>query len=408
MISVDEALARILAAVPPPTPQRTRLRRAAGRVLAAPVISGHDSPPFDTSAMDGFAVRAADLSTVPGTLPVQGEVIAGDGRPHELKPGHALRINTGAPLPLGADAVVRIEDVRLEGGARASFPGGVATGENIRRRGEDFSASSTLLKPGRRLHAADVGVLASLGLAHVSVGRMPRVALFSTGNELAEPGDPLPPGGIYNSSRHALVPLLAGFGAEIHDMGRIPDDVRMTRDALERGLAFDVMVTTGGVSMGTHDFVRPALSQLGVRELFWKVRQRPGKPLYFGVLEGPGQTLCFGLPGNPVSVFVTALVYVRAALLRFQGMGEVGLLWRRAVAAEPFPKKQGLTVYVRAEYATPSDGAPGLPALRPARGQGSHQFSALAGAAGLVRLAEDAETAQPGDHLDFLDLTDGL
>lgn len=402
MISVEEALDRVLSAVRPLPPQGVGLRSAAGRYLAERVLAAHDSPPFDTSAMDGFAVRARDIGAAtagaPVTLRVQGEVIAGDGRPQQLEPAAAIRINTGAPLPSGATAVVRIEDVQWDRES-VRISASVAEGENLRRRGEDFTTGQELLRPGGRIDAAAAGLLASLGRGRVRVARRPRVALLSTGDELIEPGEPLPPGKIYNSSRFALLELFSRFGAEVHDLGCVADDRGATRRTLERGLGFDVLVTTGGVSMGSHDFVRPMLIESGVKEVFWKVRQRPGAPLFFGTTD---DTLCFGLPGNPVSVFVTALVYVRAALLRLQGADSAELPWVTAFAAGEFSKKPGMTLFARAGLAQ-GVGRRESPRVVPASAQGSHQFSALASCAGIVRLPEDSGSIPAGEPIDFLD-----
>lgn len=412
MLGVEEALQLVIGSARLLEPRSVGLRDAAGRFLAADVRAAHDSPPFDTSAMDGMAVRAADLRSAsaasPVLLPLDGEVSAGANVTPALRPGAALRINTGAPLPAGADAVVRIEDVVLDTGApgagRVSFSAPCAEAANLRRRGEDFAAGSVVLTAGRRLNAAAVGVLASLGCDSAPVTRPPRVALFSTGDEIVEPGQPLPPGSIYNSSRYALMPLLAGFGAEVHDMGRLPDEPAATLRALERGLDFDAVVTTGGVSMGSRDFVRPALHDLGAEEIFWKVRQRPGKPLVFATHGG---TLFFGLPGNPVSVFVTALVYVRAALLRLQGASDLGLPWRMAAVARPFRGARDLTVFARADLATGGE-AGDLPSVVPAPAQGSHQFSGLASSAGLVLIPEGTEQLPAGDRVRFLSFEPGL
>lgn len=404
MISVEEALQRVLGAVPPIAQRHVSISGAGGRYLAEDVEATHSSPPFDTSAMDGFAVRAADLAAAsensPVRLPHAGEVRAGESRSFRLESNSALRINTGAPLPEGADAVVRIEDVNLQEDA-VTFVSPVAPGNNLRRRGEDFVEGARLLQAGRRLDAAAIGVLASMGRRSVCVARRPRVALFSTGDEIVEPGEPLPYGSIYNSSRYALAPLLEGFGAEIHDFGRIPDDEASTKRALGDALGFDLIVTTGGVSMGSRDFVRPVLLDLGVEEVFWKVKQRPGKPLFFGKKDA---CLIFGLPGNPVSVFVTALVYVRVAILKSQGALAVELPWTPVEAGAEFRKNAGLTVFARANLS--SDAGPSaLPRVVPSPAQGSHQFSGLAASDGLVRLEESWDDVGKGRSLQFLRLS---
>lgn len=402
MIGVQAALDQLLAEVDAQPVQSTDLLNAAGRFLAEPVAAPRDAPPFDNSAMDGFAVRCADLAAAasdsPVVLPLHGEIIAGTGAAPKLEPGATLRINTGAPLPDGAQAVVRVEDVEI-GEGNVKFFAPVPEGLAVRRAGEDFKAGATLLRPGRRIDSRCIGLLASLGLTRVPVARLPRVALLASGDELREPGEPLAFGQIYNSSRYALQPLLRSFGAEVHDLGKVGDTPEATREALGRGFEFDALITTGGVSMGTHDFIRPVLIELGARQIFWKVKQRPGRPIFIAKKD---RTLCFGLPGNPVSVFVTALVYVRAALLRMQGATDVDLPWRPAVAAAAFKKKVGLTFFARADYAGKSVDA-GLPALVPSAGQGSHQFSAFSSSAGLVRIPEDSGDVRPGQSVEFLE-----
>ncbi len=410
MLSVNEALSLLLSKVDVLGRQTTDLVHATGRVLAEDVTAPRDSPPFDNSAMDGFAVRVRDLAGaqtgVPVTLPLGGEIIAGDAASRALEPGATLRINTGAPLPAGAEAVVRIEDVELHSD-RVLFEAPAKPNQNIRRAGENFRTGDCLLSAGLRLRPPQLEVLASLGLAQIPVRRRPRVALIASGDELVEPGNPLGPGQIYDSTRFALRPLLESFGAEVHDQGRVGDTPEATRKALGSALdaGFDAIITTGGVSMGSHDFIRPTLEELGVEQIFWKVRQRPGKPLYLG-RRGP--TLCFGLPGNPVSVFVTALVYVRSALLKMQDCTNVDLPWSRAITDEPFKSTEGFTFFSRADFAQPgADGTvnaqDGSIRIRPSAGQGSHQFSSLATSAGLVRIPEEQGAANVGETIDFLD-----
>jgi len=412
MLSVQHALAALLSEIEPLQPQSCGLISAIGRILRVPVHAPHDSPPFDTCAMDGFAVRAEELRGASQEasiiLPLQSESNAGDRVLRRLERGRVIRINTGAPLPEGADAVVKIEDVELSAGS-VRFGASVAENTAIRRAGEDYQKGSLMVEAGQRLDPAALGLLASLGKSQISVGRKPRVALAQSGDELVEPGRPLGFGQIYNSTRYALIPLLESFGAEFHDLGNIPDDLEKTRSVISEGLRFDTLVTTGGVSMGSRDLIRPTMLELGVREIFWKVKQRPGQPLFVGVgnANGGARTLCFGLPGNPVSVFVTALVYVRAALLKMQGAIDLDLPWQRAIAAEPFRKPKGLTVFARANFA---DGEMrnanylnGGVQLVPSPAQGSHQFSALSSSAGIVRLEEDSTGVEAGQGLDFLD-----
>lgn len=421
MISVDEALDLVLAEIEPQRSQSIDLTRAAGRILAEPIAAGHDAPPFDNSAMDGFAVRCSDLADAgresPNTLPLQGEIIAGDDGSLELQAGATLRINTGAPLPAGSEAVVPIEDVDLSE-SEVRFFGSVPTGQHIRRAGEDFKKGQQMLAAGHRIEPRALGLLASLGVRQVPVARRPRLALIASGDELVEPGRPLAAGQIYNSSRYSLIPMLTSFGAEVHDLGVVGDDRARTREILEEALTYDIAITTGGVSMGSHDFIRPTLHELGAREIFWKVKQRPGKPLFTARTD---RTLCLCLPGNPVSVFVTALIYARAALLKMQGAAQIALPWRSVQAGADFAKRPGLTVFARADWAEAAGddgdggdggsmgsnraeaGGPHPPRIVPSGRQGSHQFSTLSSSAGLVRLPEESGPVTAGEGIDFLD-----
>lgn len=421
-LSVSEALERILAECPPPAPEPdgVPLSEASGRATFRALEARHDSPPFDTSAMDGYAVRVADLAGAapdrPVRLPVQGEVAAGPGVPAPLAPGHAARINTGGVLPEGADAVVPVERTREVRSGRGGedgdgpdaplveFDAAPPPGLSIRRRGEDYRAGDRMIPVGRRLSVFEVGLAASLGFARVPVARRPRAGVLSTGDELVEPGGELGPGRIHDSTRHALLPMIAGWGAEAIDLGTVRDDPEAIRERLAAGLEFDVLVTTGGVSMGTRDLVRPTLLALGVREVFHGVRQRPGKPMFFGRREGDRPCLCFGLPGNPVSVMVTALVHLRAALLAMQGVeaAERELPWEPAVAEARFEAPPGLTLFARANRL--ADRAPGPVRVAPADGQGSHQFASLARSSGIVRV-EPGGRVEPGETIPFLDLT---
>ncbi len=421
LLSVPQALDLLLSEVELRSAQSCSLGHAVGRILREPIRAAHDSPPFDTSAMDGCAVRRGEIERATASSPVvlelQTEVSAGDSSARKLECAKAIRINTGSPLPEGADAVVRIEDVQIEKN-RVRFSAPVKAGTAIRRAGEDYKTGTRLLESGRRLDPLAVGLLASLGKARIEVSRKPRVALIASGDELTEPGEPLRFGQIYNSTRYALVPLLTSFGAEVHDLGTVGDSPTATKKALSEGLEFDVLVTTGGVSMGSRDLIRPTLIELGAREIFWKVKQRPGMPLFVGKIarSSAHSTVCFGLPGNPVSVIVTALVYVRAALLKMQGASEINFPWRPAIAAAPFAKQPGLTVFARADFAPCGDQLNPKSAISnpqstirnpqsvvPSPSQGSHQFSALANSAGLVRLDEDSSGAAVGQTVDFLE-----
>ncbi len=312
MLSFDEALARLLNGVTPQGAVETLPTTVTlGRVLAQDVISLLNVPPEDNSAMDGYALRAADAGQL---LPVSQRIAAGTVG-HELAAGTAARIFTGAQVPPGADAVVMQETCTVEGDAIRVIEA-VRPGQHIRRQGEDVRHGSTVLAAGHKLDAAALGMAAAVGAATLTVARRPRVALFSTGDELVMPGQPLRPGAIYNSNRFMLQALLQGLGCEVVDLGIVPDQLEATRAALrEAASRADLIVTSGGVSVGEEDHLRPAVQAEGSLDL-WQIALKPGKPLAFGRVHN---AYFIGLPGNPVSSFVTFLMLVRPVILRLQG-----------------------------------------------------------------------------------------
>jgi len=331
MLDFEEALARLLAGANPVCEtEAVPTQAAAGRILAQGLRSAIDVPPLDNTSMDGYAVRCADVAVAGTRLAVAQRIPAGSVG-HVLAAGTAARIFTGAPLPAGADAVVMQELCALEDGS-VTVNHVPRPGEWIRRRGEDIAAGSEVLAAGTRLSAAHVGVAASVGAAQLTVFRRLRVALFSTGDELAMPGEPLKPGGIYNSNRYTLRALLEGLGCEVADLGIVPDSRDATRAALrEAAAANDLILTSGGVSVGEEDHVKPAVEAEGSLDL-WKIAIKPGKPLAFGSVGkkvGAGGTATetpaafIGLPGNPVSSFVTFIMLVRPFILKAQGASGV-------------------------------------------------------------------------------------
>ncbi|MCZ8234146.1 MAG: gephyrin-like molybdotransferase Glp [Inhella sp.] len=402
MLTRAEALQRLLAGVTPVSEVETLpTAQCLGRVLAAEVVATLDVPPADNSAMDGYALRAADAG---GEWPVSQRVPAGHW-PGPLAPGTVARVFTGATLPPGADVVVMQEHcpTRTDEAGRVwvRVPAELRAGQHIRRRGEDIQAGAPLLPAGTRLNAAALGLAASVGLAGLSVRRRLRVALFSTGDELVMPGEPLPPGAIYNSNRFTLRALLEGLGAEVQDLGLVPDRLEATQAALQHAAAqADVIVTSGGVSVGEEDHVKPAVQALGRLDL-WQVAIKPGKPFAHGAVRRADgtETVFVGLPGNPVSSFITFLVLARPLLLACMGARSAAPTRLRWPAGFAWPKadpKREEFLRVRLE----SDGRLGL---HP--NQGSGVLSSLAFSDALAVLAP-GQTVQSGDTLDAWLLTE--
>ena len=329
-MELDEALERVLQAVAPfpiEAAERVSTFEARGRILAADLCSLIDVPPADNTAMDGYALRVADVSAAGVSLPVSQRIAAG-AVTSPLQPGTAARIFTGGQVPPGADAVVMQEQCAALDGDAVRIDTVPQAGQWIRRRGEDVPAGAVVLPRGARLTPQALGLAASVGAATLAVARRPRVALFSTGDELVMPGDPLPSGAIYNSNRYTLRALIESLGCECTDFGIVPDRLEATRDALRRAsLEHDVIVTSGGVSVGEEDHIRPAVEAEGRIDL-WQLAIKPGKPLAFGEVrrgastDTPGAHF-IGLPGNPVSSFVTFLLVVRPLLLHLQGVADV-------------------------------------------------------------------------------------
>jgi len=319
MLSFDEAYDKLLAFVRPVREiEHADTLFAAGRVLAVAQHSTIDQPPMDNSGMDGFALRAADVPVAGTRLPVSQRIPAGSVG-HELAPGTAARIFTGAPLPPGADTVV-MQELCEHDGEHVVVNTVPRLGEAVRRMGEDIAVGELVLPAGVRLSPQAVALAASVGLAQLPVLRRVKVAMFSTGSELVMPGEPLPPGGIYNSNRFMLRSLLTSLGCEVEDFGIVPDRLDATREVLRRAAqGHDLILTSGGVSVGEEDHVKPAVEAEGSLDL-WRIAMKPGKPLAYGNVHG---TAFIGLPGNPVSSFVTFVTMVRPFLLATQGVRDV-------------------------------------------------------------------------------------
>lgn len=401
MIPLEEAVAHVLAGCHPLPPRTVPLAAAAGLVLAGDVVATEAVPPFANTAMDGYAVRAADTAGAPVVLPVVAEVAAGHPAARPLGPGEAMRIFTGAPLPEGADAVVPVERTeRLEGGRAVRIEVEARPGDHVREAGEDLRPGDRLFGPGDELTPARVGVLASLGVGEVAAHPRPRVGVLSTGDELVEGPGPLRPGQIRDSNRPTLLALAARAGVEPVDLGHVPDDEEAITAAFRRGTAeCDAVLSSGGVSMGDTDLVKVVLDRLG-RMRWMQVAIRPAKPLAFGVVPAPDgrEVPVFGLPGNPVSSMVSFALFARPGLRRMAGHRDDRLhlpRWR-AVAAEPLPRRpDGKVHFVRVTVESDEDGRL---RVRSAGGQGSHQLGAMARADGLAVLP-DGEGAAAGDEV---------
>lgn len=399
MLSFEEALSRLLAAAAPVDGIETLpLIAARGRVLASSQQSAINVPPHDNSAMDGYVLRAVD-APAPCTLPISQRIAAGCvGQP--LLAGSAARIFTGAPIPPGGDCVVMQENCREENGS-VHLSEAAQSGKNIRRAGEDIRAGDTVLTAGTRLLPQHLGLAASVGLAHLPVRRRLKVALISTGDELTMPGETLKPGAIYDANRFVLQGLLEQLGCSVSDLGVIPDQLEQTRAALRTAAAeHDLILTSGGVSVGEEDHVKPALQAEGELDL-WKIAIKPGKPLAFGQVRKPGGTTAFiGLPGNPVAAFTTFLMLVRPFILHAQGRAQTAPQALRLPAAFAWPKPDKRREFLRARL-----NDDGCLVLYP--NQGSGVLSSAAWADGLIDLPP-ATAVATGDLLRFYPLTELL
>jgi molybdopterin molybdotransferase len=403
LLPVDE-VERIIAerVVPVAEVETVPLNAARGRVIAADVVAPIDLPPFDNAAVDGYAVRHADLVAEADTaLAIVERVTAGRSAARVLQAGEATRIFTGAPMPAGADTVFMQEDVRVAGGA-VTVPPGLKPGANRRLAGEDVRAGSIVLPAGRRLAAQDVALAAAVGLTGLAVRRRVRVAVFSTGDEIVEPGAPRPPAALFDANRYLLAGLIERLGAASTDLGIVADDPDKLARAFSAAAAHhDLVLTTGGVSTGEADHVRRAVETVG-RLVFWRVAIKPGRPVAMGVIPGasPQASAAFvGLPGNPAAVYVTFARVVRPLLLRLAGAAAVPLVALPVRAAFAYRKKSGRREYVRVKLTRAADGA--VEAVKHAQ-EGAGVITSLTETDGLVELPEDATTVEPGSTVGFL------
>ncbi len=393
LLSVDEALEAVLARVRPLGGELVPLELAAGRVLREPGGAAVDLPPFDSSAMDGYALRAEDT---PGRLPVVDRIAAGRPAGRALRAGEAMAIATGGAVPDGADSVVPIEVVS-EADDTLDVPDPVAPGANVRPRGGDLRSGDTVVEAGMSLGPAQLAALAAAGIGDVRVSRRPTLAVLVTGSELRPPGSTLEPGQIYDANGVMLATQAAAAGADAERLAAVADTPDEHRAALARGLEHDVLVSSGGVSVGPHDLVRSVGAELGVEEVFWGIAMRPGKPLWFGVREG---TLVFGLPGNPVSSLVCFQLFVRPALLALQGHAAPRPPFSRGTLTRAVPRNAARDDLVRARWTARGDGVQ----LEPISGQESHMIARAATANALVLVARGDGEAAAGESVPFLPL----
>lgn len=394
LLSVEEALERVLAHTRPLVAERVELAAAVGRVVAEPARAGVDLPPFASSAMDGFAVRADDT---PGSLPIAFRVAAGAPSTVELPEGAAAGIATGGVVPAGADAVVPVE-LTVERNGLVDIRDPVTRGSHVRPRGGDVTEGDVVVAPGAQLGAAQIGALAAAGIAEIACFARPRVAVLATGSELRAPGQPLGPGQIYESNRVLVAVVLEAAGARVEQLAVVADDESAHLEALAQGLEADVLVTTGGVSVGPHDLVREAAASLGVSEVFWGVAVKPGKPLSFGVRGG---TLVFGLPGNPVSSLVGTLLFVRPAVLALQGLADPTPRYETGMAGAPLRRNPRRDELVRARRRPTESGV----TLEPLGGQESHMIVRASAADALVHVPRGEGVIPERSPVRYLPLT---
>jgi molybdopterin molybdotransferase len=394
LLPVDEARARILAALSPTAAETIALSEAAGRVLARPVLARLTQPPAAVSAMDGYALRAAD-GVLGAKLAVIGAAPAGHPFAGVVGPGQAVRIFTGGFVPEGADAILLQEDAEAADGA-VLVKESVVPGRWVRKRGLDFAEGETLLATGRRLTARDIGLAAASNNPWLAVHRRPRIGILATGDEIALPGDPIPPGGIVSSNAHALAALIRAAGGEPIVLPIAPDDASAIADVAAAAQAYDMLVTTGGASVGEHDLIQQALGGEGFELGFWKIAMRPGKPLIWGRL---GRVPVLGLPGNPVSALVCAIIFLLPALARLSGLPGASTPSRRVTCATPLAENDRRADFLRASLEADADGRI---TVRPFPVQDSSMLATLARAEALVLRAPFAPALPAGAEVEAI------
>jgi len=400
VLTLEQAQSAIIDAVRPADLTETvLLAEAHGRFLAESATALVDNPAFDNTAMDGYAVNTKELVDNNFILPLQGEAACGDA-PGKLAANTCMRIFTGAPLPAGADAVVIQEDIKIVGND-IHFPHTAQPGQNLRHVGEDFRRGDTFFEPGHRLTAGDLALLSSAGVAEVKVWRKPRALVVATGNELVTPGQPLQPGQIYESNRLATSLMLQDLGVDVTDGGSVRDEPGAVRKIFENAAAYDFVITSGGVSVGDHDLVKDAFSEIGTIN-FWKVRVKPGKPVAFGHIGARCHFL--GLPGNPVSSIVTFMLFLEPALYAWNH-APYRMQQVQAILENDFTRHAGRTEFLRAQIHVDNNGALHASVLK---GQGSHMIGTLAESNGLVRMESDLSELKRGQSVQVILLRDTL
>jgi molybdopterin molybdotransferase len=395
LMDIEAARSAVLERCAPLATEEVGIDDALGRVLAEDVASAHPVPPFDNSAMDGYAVRAADTAHAACDRPVALDVIdesrAGAPATCGVEEGQAIAISTGAAMPTGGDAVVRLEDADARDGSIAVVAP-VEPGRDVRRAGEDVRGGEAVLGRGAVLGPSELGVLASVGRAAARCAARPRVSVLTTGDELVGPAGELGPGQIRDSNAHSIPALARTAGAVVADVAHTGDDAVATREAIRGVLDADVAVVCGGVSVGRHDHVRPAFAELGVEEVFWGLALRPGRPTWFGTAADG--TLAFGLPGNPVSAVVTFVLLVRPALLALAG-ADPERFRASSVLDEPYAKAPGRAHFVRVRLRLDDDGWH----ARPTKEQGSHVLTSMLGADAFAIIPADQGDVAAGDRV---------
>jgi molybdopterin molybdotransferase len=400
MITVEEARARILAAFTPLAAEQVALTDGLGRVLAEDVVARVTQPPAAVSAMDGYAVRAAEVAKVPVRLRVTGYVQAGHATGEALQPGAAARIFTGAALPPGADAVVIQEDTSVSG-HEVEIRQSVQPGRNVRAAGTDFAKGDILLKQGRRLTSRDIGIAAAMNAPWLRVARRPRVAIIATGDEVVMPGDPIGPNQIVSSNSLSLSAFVTACGGEPIHLGIAPDDLDVLQRMAAGATGTDLLVTSGGASVGEHDLVQKALGAAGMELDFWKIAMRPGKPLLFGRI---GPTPVLGLPGNPVSALVGSTLFLRPAIDRMLGLAEPVAPAATALLGRDLPENDSREDYLRSGISYDSAGR--LVAT-PFAKQDSSMLSLMARADCLVIRPIRAPAIKAGESVRIIPLAGG-